>query len=126
MLFIKSFLGFVLALLAATAFAAVDVNQASQPELESIKGIGPSMSGRILDARKAGAFTDWGDLLTRVKGVGDGNATKFSAEGLTVNGKAYAAAPMAAKPAPKAAKADAGPAPVKASKPMPAVEPAKK
>jgi len=122
MLFIKSFLGFVLALLAATAFAAVDVNQASQPELESIKGIGPSMSGRILEARKAGAFTDWGDLLTRVKGVGDGNATKFSAEGLTVNGKAYAAVPVAAK----AAKADAGPAPAKALKTMPAAEPAKK
>lgn len=126
MLFIKSFLGFVLALLAATAFAAVDVNQASQPELESIKGIGPSMSGRILDARKSGAFTDWGDLLTRVKGVGDGNATKFSAEGLTVNGKAYAAVPVAAKAAPKAAKADAGPAPAKALKTMPAAEPAKK
>ena len=94
----------LLALLSAAAFAAVDVNKANQGELEAIKGIGPSMSTKILDARKSGAFTDWSDLQSRVKGVGHGNAAKFSADGLTVNGAGYsAAAPALPKDAKKPA-----------------------
>ena len=80
----------VLALVSAAAFAATDVNKASQAELEAVKGIGPGMATRILDARKTGTFNNWADLQGRVKGVGDGNARKFSADGLTVNGQAYA------------------------------------
>ncbi len=86
---IKTILFAALALLSAAAFAAVDVNKASQAELEGIKGIGPSMSSRILDARKTGAFKDWADMQSRVKGVRNGNSAKFSADGLTVNGAAY-------------------------------------
>jgi len=81
----------VLALASAAAFAATDVNKANQAELEAIKGIGPNMATRILDARKTGSFNNWADLQGRVKGVGDGNARKFSADGLTVNGTAYTA-----------------------------------
>lgn len=92
---------------AAASFAAVDVNTASAADLDSIKGIGPGLSGKIVDERKKGNFKDWGDLITRVKGVGDKNAAKFSAGGMTVNGAAYAGA--AAKPA-KGAKAAAAPA----------------
>lgn len=89
----------VLALASAAAFAATDVNKASQAELEAVKGIGPSMATRILEARKAGSFNNWADLQGRVKGVGDGNARKFSADGLTVNGQAYAGGNVpAAKP----------------------------
>ena len=87
----------ILALVSAAAFAATDVNKASQAELEAVKGIGPSMAGRILEARKAGTFNNWSDLQGRVKGVGDGNARKFSADGLTVNGQAYSAAAAPAK-----------------------------
>jgi competence protein ComEA len=97
------------ALIAATAFAAVDVNKASQAELDSIKGIGPSIATKILDERKKGNFKDWTDFVDRVSGVGEGNAAKFSAEGLTVNGQGFkGAAATAAKPAKaeKAAKAD--------------------
>src|SRR4030095_13667372 len=58
--------------------------------LESIKGIGPVISTKILDERKKGGpFKDWNDVLTRVKGIVEGNASKFSADGLTVNDKAY-------------------------------------
>jgi len=98
----------VLALLSAAAFAAVDVNKASQAELEGVKGIGPSMSGRILDARKSGSFKDWSDLQTRVKGVGAAKSAKLSAEGLTVSGTEFkssaggvrtAQVPKASKPA---------------------------
>ena len=87
---IKSILTTVLALASAAAFAAVDVNKANQAELESIKGIGPAMSTKILDARNTGAFKDWADMQSRVKGVRSGNSTKFSADGLTVNGAAFA------------------------------------
>jgi competence protein ComEA len=86
---LKTFLLGALALLSAGVFAAVDVNKASQAELESIKGIGPAFSTRIVDARKTAAFKDWGDFAQRVKGVGDRSAAKFSAQGLTVNGATY-------------------------------------
>lgn len=94
---IKFIAAAVLALASAAAFAATDVNKATQTELEAVKGIGPSMATRILEARKAGSFNNWADLQGRVKGVGDGNARKFSADGLTVNGSAYSSAGMPAK-----------------------------
>ena len=95
----------LLTLGAATAFAAADANKATQAELEAIKGIGPSIAGKILDERKKSNFKDWPDLVERVKGVGESNAAKFSTEGLTVNGQGFkgAAAP-AAKADAKAAK----------------------
>jgi competence protein ComEA len=98
---VKTILAIAIALFSALVFAATDVNKATQAELESIKGIGPSMSARIVEARKSGAFKDWTDLQTRVKGVGAGNAAKFSAEGLTVNGAALTATTVAATAATK-------------------------
>ena len=90
----------LLAAFAAIAFAAVDANKATQSELDAIKGIGPGIATKILDERKKGPFKDWQDMVDRVKGVGPANAAKFSAEGLTVNGVAFAGAPAkAAAPA---------------------------
>lgn len=94
----------LLAALALNAFAAVDVNQASQAELESVKGIGPGLSGKILVARKAASFKDWSDFVDRVSGVGPGNAARFSQAGLTVGGKTYVVS--AGEPAKPAAKAE--------------------
>ena len=116
---IKIILAAMLALFAAVAFAAVDVNRATQAELESVKGIGPSISGKILDERKKAPFKDWQDMVDRVKGIGETNAAKFSTEGLTVNGSAFAGAPAKA-PAP-AAKADEKKAAAPAVAPAPAV-----
>jgi competence protein ComEA len=79
----------LLAFLAAAACAAVDVNKADQATLESVKGIGPALSGKILDERKKSSFKDWNDLMQRVRGVGSGNAARFSADGLTVNGSSF-------------------------------------
>ena len=109
---VKALVTALLALASAAAFAVVDVNKANQAELESIKGIGPSMSVKILDARKTGSFKDWSDLQSRVKGVRAGNSAKFSADGLTVNGAAFSATSVAdasARPAkaPKAGKVEA-------------------
>ena len=109
----KRLLAALFALIAATAFAAVDINKATQAELETVKGIGPAIAGKMLDERKKSPFKDWADMVTRVKGVGEGNAAKFSTEGLTVNGQAFnksAAAPAAAKTADKPAAAADKPA----------------
>ena len=105
----KKALATLLALFAAAAFAAVDVNDATAADLDSIKGIGPGTSTKILEQRKTGKFKDWDDLIQRVSGMGDKRAAKLSTEGLTVNGAAYKASDKpstAAKPvATKAASA---------------------
>lgn len=106
MFILRTLVATVLSLAAAVAFAAVDINKASQAELESIKGIGPSVSERMMAERSKKAFADWSDLQTRVKGVGAGNAAKFSAAGLTVNGKPFSADAAPAAKATKAPKAD--------------------
>lgn len=122
----KILIGALLALAAAASFAAVDVNKAEQAALDGVEGIGPALATRMLEERKKGNFKDWNDLIQRVRGVGAGNAARFSAAGLTVNDAAYAAAPAAgrksvagstgksgatqpavAKPAPETKKADA-------------------
>ncbi|MCV0439907.1 MAG: helix-hairpin-helix domain-containing protein [Hydrogenophaga sp.] len=79
----------LLAFVATISFAAVDVNVATVADLDSIKGIGPSTSGRILEERKASPFKGWSDLMKRVPGIGEKRAAKLSAEGLTVNGEAF-------------------------------------
>lgn len=86
---LKQILLTITLLCTSLAFAAVDANKATAAELDSIKGIGPGTSTKILDARKKGPFKDWNDFVERVKGVGEGNAAKFSAEGLTVNGVGF-------------------------------------
>jgi len=107
---LKKIVALLMAVFAAAAFAAVDVNKATQAELDGVKGIGPTIAGKILDERKKGSFKDWSDFIERVKGVGEGNAAKFSAEGLTVNGATFKG--VAAAPAkPEAAKPAAAPAP---------------
>lgn len=135
----KKLLAFFAAMTVAVAFAAVDVNKATPAELDGIKGIGPSISGKIVDERKKGNFKSWEDFIERVKGIGEGNAAKFSAAGLTVGGAGYkgaAAAPAKKDDKPSAAaavKADAKPAiapaaatPAKADASKPAASAAKK
>lgn len=94
---LKTLLTLIATLLLATttAFAAVDVNTATEAELDGIKGIGPGLSGRILEERKSAPFKDWADFIGRVGGVGNKSAVNFSKEGLTVNGKKYSAAAAA-------------------------------
>jgi competence protein ComEA len=103
---LKNILAAAAMLFASLSFAAVDVNKATAAELDGIKGIGPGISTKILDERKKGNFKDWNDFVERVKGVGDGNAAKFSAEGMTVNGASYKGAAAAAAPAAKEEKKD--------------------
>lgn len=86
---IKKTVAALLAFFALTCWAAVDVNTATVADLDSIKGIGPSTSGKMMEERKASPFKSWADLVQRVPGIGDKRAIKLSSEGLTVNGEAY-------------------------------------
>ena len=101
----KKLVAFFAAMSLVAAFAAVDVNKASEAELDGVKGIGPVTSKLIISERKKGEFKNWDDFVTRVKGVGDKSAAKFSAEGLTVSGTAYTG--VGAADAKVKAKADA-------------------
>jgi competence protein ComEA len=98
---LKKFLAILLMLCTTLAMAAVDVNKATNAQLDSVKGIGPVTSKLIMSERKKGDFKDWQDFIDRVKGIGESRAAKLSDEGLTVNGKAFKAA--AAKKDDKAA-----------------------
>ena len=78
------------ALLCACSAAAhaIDVNRASQAELETLKGVGPALSERILQARRDAPFVDWADFNARVRGA---NAARLAKAGLTLGGAAQAA-----------------------------------
>lgn len=67
---------------------ALEINQANEAELDSLKGMGPALSTKVLKARTDGPFRSWADLMQRVSGVGRAKARQFSDQGLTVNGQA--------------------------------------
>ncbi|QWD90294.1 helix-hairpin-helix domain-containing protein [Polynucleobacter sp. MWH-Braz-FAM2G] len=68
------------------AFAApINVNTATQSELESIKGIGPSKAKTIIAERlDGGHFQDANDLQKRVRGIGMKSVEKMVDNGLTI------------------------------------------
>ena len=68
---------------------ALDINQASEAELDGLRGIGPPFSRRLLTAREQRLFKDWHDLRARVKGMGPKLSQSLSDQGLTVNGQRY-------------------------------------
>ncbi|VTU15571.1 MULTISPECIES: ComEA family DNA-binding protein [unclassified Variovorax] len=94
---LKKIVAIAAMLFAVASWAAVDANKASDAELDGLKGVGPSLTKRIVEARKQGAFKDWPDLMTRVKGVKEKKAAKLSSEGLTVNGESFNGAAAPAK-----------------------------
>jgi competence protein ComEA len=72
---------------------ALDINTATEADLDGLKGIGPAMSGAMLTERQKQPFKDWADLRRRVKGLGEKKAAQLSAEGLTVNSQSYGSKP---------------------------------
>lgn len=84
----RMLLAALLLALASTA-GALEINTATAAELDSIRGIGPGLSTPMLAERAQAPFKDWADLIARVKGLGPGNAARFSAQGLLVNGQPY-------------------------------------
>ena len=92
-------IGVVTGLVRSTALAAVlavsalgvasaspiNVNTATQSELESIKGIGPSKAKTIIAERlDGGHFQDANDLQKRVRGIGMKSVEKMVDNGLTI------------------------------------------
>ena len=71
--------------LANPALAAVNINSASQAELENLRGIGPVKAKAIIDYRSQhGPFKSLDDL-DKVKGIGKGTLDKIRNE-ITVTG----------------------------------------
>ena len=66
---------------------ALDVNQASEAELDGLRGIGPPFTRRLMAARAQQPFQDWTDLMQRVSGMGPRVAQSLSDQGLTVQGQ---------------------------------------
>jgi competence protein ComEA len=67
------------------AASPVNVNTATQSELESIKGIGPSKAKTIIAERlDGGHFQDANDLQKRVRGIGMRSVEKMVDNGLTI------------------------------------------
>lgn len=85
------------AALAAAVFvldaAALELNTASQAELEQLRGIGVALSERLLAERARRPFDDWADLRKRVPQLAGRRAEQLSHQGLRVADKPYAPAP---------------------------------
>lgn len=74
-----------------SAFAAVDLNTASQAELETVKGIGPAKAKAIIEFRKkSGGFKSVDDL-DKVEGFGKKTVDSVRKEITVGNAKAAAA-----------------------------------
>ena len=105
----------------------IDLNKATEVELDALKGVGPVLTKAVMDERKKAPFKNWEDATSRVKGLGPQKASSLSEQGVRVQGSAYNVKAAEAKPAsskdasadkaaPKAAKpadASAKPAPAK-------------
>ena len=85
----KNIIAFLASMHLTLAFAGVDVNQASEADLDGIKGLGPATTRLILAERQKADFKSWADLISRVKGLGQNSAVKLSEAGLSVNGVSY-------------------------------------
>lgn len=73
-------MGLVAALVSTVAMAAVDVNSATQAQLEDVKGLGPVKAKAIVDYRqKNGPFKTLDDL-DKVDGFGRKSIDKLRAE----------------------------------------------
>jgi competence protein ComEA len=66
---------------------ALEINQANAAELDSLRGMGPALSAKVLQARAQKPFESWRDVMKRVSGFGPAKAQQFSDQGLTVNGQ---------------------------------------
>lgn len=90
----KLILAALASLVSVCALAAVDINSASQQQLEAINGLGPAKAKAIVDYRsKSGPFKTVDDIK-KVPGIKDGVFKQIRAEISVGSG----AAPKAAAP----------------------------
>jgi competence protein ComEA len=67
-------------LLAIPAWAAVNINTATQSELESVKGLGPAKAQAIISYREENGGFKTLDELDKVKGFGKASVDKLKGE----------------------------------------------
>ena len=75
---------FLLLLGMGTAWSAVNINTATQSELESVKGLGPAKAKAIISYREKNGQFKSVDELDKVKGFGKPTIEKLKSE-LTVD-----------------------------------------
>ena len=89
----------VLAVFAGTA-GAIELNTASQAQLEALPGLGVASTERMLAERARAPFRDWPDLLKRVKGLKHATARRGCRPPASpLPARAYAPSTGAAAPA---------------------------
>jgi competence protein ComEA len=79
----------LITLCAHLPLGALEINQASEAELDNLRGVGPAFTRRILAERAQAPFRSWADLMQRVSGMGTSTARKLSAQGLQVEGQVF-------------------------------------
>jgi len=67
----------------------IELNKATEVELDALKGVGPVLTKALMDERKKAPFKDWEDATSRVKGLGSQKASSLSEQGVRVQGSAY-------------------------------------
>ncbi len=72
----------------APGVLAIELNQATRAEIESVRAVGVELTERLLQARNAEPFTDWQDLRRRVKGVSRKALEGFAQAGFQIKGQA--------------------------------------
>ncbi len=75
-------------------WAQLDLNKATEIELDGLKGLGPTMTREVMTERQKAAFRDWSDVMQRVKGIGPKKATSLSEQGVRVDGQGYTPNPI--------------------------------
>lgn len=76
-------------LLASVAWAQVDLNKATEIELDGLNGVGPALTREVMTEREKAPFRNWPDVMQRVKGIGPKKATNLSEQGVRVQGQGY-------------------------------------
>ena len=63
---------------------SVEINTATNEQLQSLRGIGPAMAGRIIAERARAPFSSLADFDERVKGVGTITLRRWVTDGLVL------------------------------------------
>lgn len=63
---------------------ALDLNTATEAELDGLSGVGPAFTARVMQARAERPFQDWADFIRRVKGVRERTAWRLSQQGARI------------------------------------------
>lgn len=79
----------VTGLFAGLCLADIELNTATEIDLDGLKGIGPATTRQVLAERQKAPFKDWPDVLARIRGLGQHKAMQLSDQGLRVEGAPY-------------------------------------